>query len=462
MGRRSIAAAGAVLFAAVLAVAVPAKSDENAWSDAAVKARFQDPDAAAPAEDFSENIECKDCHEERFKSLATSFHAKFLDAKKSASRGCQECHGPGQKHVDDGGDSPMRNPNRAADQPGAATPAKAKDGEAPRPVTVVPVREMNGTCLRCHLEVLTKPKEGQDHRAWIARTRDPSGERSCVSCHMVHVDKSRPAFDKTIGPFPTAKALREKSDFADPKLCVACHSEFHPQMARSGHAFLLKDGDDHGCAACHGPGLLHAQSGGDPRKIILPTNQRPADADASCNACHLKGDKVQKWTCSEHQRQGVACIVCHDANAPQGKTLRGPEFQLCGQCHLDVQAQFRLPSRHRVAEGRVSCSDCHDPHGNTDKVRDKDVRYRACLTCHQEKGGPFHFDHGIKRGEGCTACHDPHGSANRRMLTYSRVQPMCLQCHPETSHDLRDRRYDNCLSCHTEIHGSDLDRLFRK
>jgi DmsE family decaheme c-type cytochrome len=236
-------------------------------------------------------------------------------------------------------------------------------------------------------------------------------------------------------------------------------------MAKSGHAFLMKDDEtNHGCAACHGPGNLHVLSGGRKETIVNPERQRAKDVDATCNACHLEGKSVEKWTCSEHSKQGVSCIVCHDANAPVGRTLRKPEYQLCGSCHLDVQAQFRLPNRHRVAEGRVSCSDCHDPHGNTDKIRDKDVRYRACLACHQEKGGPFLFDHGIKRGEGCVACHDPHGSTNRRMLTYPRTQPLCLQCHPETPHDLRNesKRYSNCIGCHTEIHGSDLDRRFLK
>jgi DmsE family decaheme c-type cytochrome len=462
MDRRSlVACVGSLAVAIALAIALPARSDEDPWARASIAARFPDPDKGASAEDYADNVECRECHDDRVKSLAKSFHASLLDAKKSKSRGCQECHGPGQKHVDDGGDAPMRNPSLAADVAALWSAPAPKAGETPRERAIVPVRTMNGVCLRCHLDVLAKPIAG--HRDWLARTRDPSGERSCVSCHGVHVDRSAPAYDKALGPFATPAALlASKAEFVDPKQCIACHSEFHPEMARSGHAFLLKDGPDHGCGACHGAGSLHAASGGDPRKIVLPEKQKPADADATCNACHLKGKVVERWTCAEHAREGVACIVCHDANAPQGRTLRKPEFELCGACHLDVQAQFRMPERHRVAEGRVSCSDCHDPHGNTDKVRDKDVRLRACLACHQDKGGPFLFDHGIKRTEGCVACHAPHGSTNRRMLTYAKVKPLCLQCHPDTPHDLRQRTYDNCLGCHTEIHGSDLDRRFLK
>ena len=463
------AAFAAVVLAAALTAFAPARSDEDPWSEEAVKARFPDPDAGAKKEAFApDNSECNDCHDDRVASLATSFHRSLGSTKKSGTRGCQECHGPAGEHLADE-DVLMRNPGNAPDSwfgaapppPKPSTKPDAKPDAKPRGALPVTVKAMNGACLRCHYGVLTKPVGG--HREWLGRTRDPSGERSCVSCHSVHVDRTAPMYDAAIGPFATAAAGRTaKAEYSDPAQCMSCHTEFHPQMARSGHAYLMKGGEDHGCGACHGPGDLHVASGGDPKKIVMPQKQRPADADASCNACHSKRGVTAKWTCSEHGRQGVTCIVCHDANAPRGATLRAPEFELCGKCHLDVQAQFRLPNRHRVAEGRVSCSDCHDPHGNTDKVRDKDVRYRACAVCHAEKAGPFLFDHGIKRTEGCTACHAPHGSSNRRMLTYARIQPMCLQCHPETPHDLRKPRFTNCLDCHTEIHGSDLDRSFLK
>lgn len=461
MRKGSVGVFAVALCAAVAAgFLAPAHSDVDRWSEEAVRRRFPDPDTEARKDDalFANNSECKDCHEDRFKSLASSFHEKLVNAKKSGTKGCQECHGPGQAHVDDD-ELPLRNPSWTADL-APPSPAPPKEGETPRRHVTVPVDEMNGVCLRCHAEVLTKPV--LEHRDWLGRTRDPAGARSCVSCHAVHLDKSRPAYDKSVGPFRTIAESAAKAEFADPKLCTGCHTEFHPQMARSGHAFLLKDGPDRSCGACHGAGSLHAESGGDPAKIVLPSEQKPSDADASCLACHEKGRATEKWTCAEHSRQAVACIVCHDSNAPKGRTLRQPEFKLCGSCHLDVQAKFRIPNRHRVAEGRMECSDCHDPHGNTDKIRDRDVAFRACAECHADKAGPFLFDHGIKRSEGCVACHDPHGSSNRRMLTYSRVKPLCLQCHPETPHDLRRREYDNCISCHTEIHGSNLHRKFLK
>ena len=450
MGRTRAVVAGLCVLvcgvaAAAGAAAVPpgpvrgAAADDvsSQWTKEALQARFANPDAKATEDDYAGNAECKECHEKRWKSLGTSFHASLRSEKKSGTHGCETCHGPGRQHSDDSEPASIRHPEKV----GAATSV--------------------ASCVACHVEVLEKPVLG--HRKWIEGRPDAEGRptlRPCVTCHAIHVDKESPAFDPKVGPFATRAALDEVAKPVDAAVCSRCHTTYHPEMRRSGHAFLLKEGAQ--CAACHGNASLHAESGGDPRKIVRPDLQTREEADATCLGCHRDGDAMAKWTCSEHGREGVSCIQCHDANAARGKTLRGGEFELCGGCHLDVKAKLRLPNRHRVDSGRVKCSDCHDPHGNTSKMRDRDLRQRVCAECHVEKAGPFLFDHGIKRSEGCVACHDPHGSVNRRMLTYTQMKPMCLQCHPETPHDLSQRKYDNCITCHSEIHGSDLDRRFFK
>lgn len=426
------AAGAAVLCALVVLSGFVLAEDQDAdpWSPARLRARFPDPDAGAQQDDYVGVVECKECHEDRWKSLGVSFHAALRSEKESGTRGCETCHGPGRAHYDDGGDGPIRHPLAA------------------------PARESVGVCLACHVDVLARPIGG--HRAWLGADDAP---RACVECHEIHVDKDAPAHAATAG-FPDIAALEKVAEYIPAERCIACHPGFHPEMRRSGHRSLLTEGRT--CGTCHGPGSLHEESGGRRDKIVHPLRQKPKAIDATCNACHRKGEAVQRWTCAEHAREGVSCVVCHDPNAREGRTLRKPEIDLCGGCHLDVKAKFRLPNRHRVVEGRMSCSDCHDPHGNRGRVRDSDVRRRVCADCHAEKTGPFFFDHGIKRSDGCIACHDPHGSVNRRMLTHKRTKPLCLQCHPETPHNLRDRKYDNCIACHIEIHGSDLDRLYRR
>ena len=82
------------------------------------------------------------------------------------------------------------------------------------------------------------------------------------------------------------------------------------------------------------------------------------------------------------------------------------------------------------------------------------------------------------RVEGCAACHNPHGSTNPRLLTRPAVFTMCLECHnsvmgfgprgqgipvPGASfHNLADPSFQNCVTCHPRIHGSNSDPLFRR
>ena len=43
--------------------------------------------------------------------------------------------------------------------------------------------------------------------------------------------------------------------------------------------------------------------------------------------------------------------------------LMKPQPELCYTCHLQQKPEFAMPFHHRVNEGLVQCSDCHNPHG---------------------------------------------------------------------------------------------------
>ena len=105
------------------------------------------------------------------------------------------------------------------------------------------------------------------------------------------------------------------------------------------------------------------------------------------------------------------------------------------------------------------------------------VNEEPCLKCHEEKRGPFVFEHPPVRVEGCEACHYPHGSSNSLLLRRPVVFTMCLECHngapgfgraglgdpvPVAFHDLRSPRFHNCTNCHSHIHGSNTSAFFLK
>ena len=87
-----------------------------------------------------------------------------------------------------------------------------------------------------------------------------------------------------------------------------------------------------------------------------------------------------------------------------------------------------------------------------------------CLKCHTDKAGPFIFEHEASAIEGCSSCHEVHGSPNRRLLKFQSVGELCFSCHaaaPSWHRGLKSADA-NCASCHSAVHGSNLDPLFLK
>jgi predicted CXXCH cytochrome family protein len=107
----------------------------------------------------------------------------------------------------------------------------------------------------------------------------------------------------------------------------------------------------------------------------------------------------------------------------------------------------------------VECTSCHDPHLGSSRTLQKHERRDACISCHLEYRGPYTYAHEGDDRLACMSCHEPHGSGNRRILTYSDSLTLCISCHPLLEdHDLAYPIWQDCLNCHTEVHGSRWDR----
>jgi DmsE family decaheme c-type cytochrome len=257
------------------------------------------------------------------------------------------------------------------------------------------------------------------------------------------------------------------ANYVGSKVCLGCHAteaeEFsHTLMGRIGKTQKGK----FDCENCHGPGSAHATAGGG-RGVGGIISFRPNDLsrtakenNAICLNCHERGDRTN-WHGSIHQTRGLMCTNCHTimkrvSRRNQLKTTWEPDT--CFQCHKDRRAQLFRSSHMPIREGKIVCSDCHNPHGSfTEALLRGDSINDVCYKCHAEKRGPFLFEHEPVR-ENCDNCHNPHGSVNEFSLRLSRPR-LCFECHGFGHGQTAGVNQiftmgRQCQNCHTAIHGS--------
>lgn len=270
------------------------------------------------------------------------------------------------------------------------------------------------------------------------------------------------------------QAAPGQTEFVGQEVCATCHDDVAKGFASNPHSKLAEMHGKTGvtCEGCHGPGKAHVDGGGDVTKIFNPATATAKEVDAHCLSCH-QGQHAN-FERTAHGENNVSCVTCHSIHHTDDREqlLKASEPKLCFQCHTDTKSQFNMPFHHKVEEGLMKCSDCHDPHGTFDK---KNLRTSAqmdaiCTKCHSETAGPFVYEHDVVRAEGCTACHFPHGGPNPRLLNRANVNTICLQCHSPSMNFTTSEpigpahnqavQYQSCTICHTSIHGSNVSADF--
>ena len=101
----------------------------------------------------------------------------------------------------------------------------------------------------------------------------------------------------------------------------------------------------------------------------------------------------------------------------QGLERKPAIAEACYGCHQQQRLQFNKQSHMPLPEGKMTCTDCHNPHGSTTQSLLKaETVNDTCYQCHAEKRGPFLWEHAPVR-ENCLNCHNPHGSNHEYLLT---------------------------------------------
>ncbi|MDE2362192.1 MAG: DmsE family decaheme c-type cytochrome [Hyphomicrobiales bacterium] len=255
----------------------------------------------------------------------------------------------------------------------------------------------------------------------------------------------------------------EEADFVGSKACVECHAK---QIAEFNKTLMgrLALQNKIQCESCHGPASIHVKEGRGGGGIITfrkdDPNTNSKAINEMCLGCHKRGDRTY-WNSSAHEERDVACTNCHTIMknvSPKFNLKTAFEPDTCFQCHKDRQAQMWRNSHMPMREGKIVCSDCHNPHGSaTEGMLRADSINDTCYRCHAEKRGPFLFEH-LPVRENCLNCHDPHGTVNEYMLKMARPQ-LCLNCHGfghSTAAGINTYSYvgRSCQNCHTQVHGT--------
>lgn len=316
---------------------------------------------------------------------------------------------------------------------------------------------------------------------------------------------------------PPAEVTQSQNpaDYVGAETCQACHEDQFKNFSKTPHAHIMREaswkGKVVGCESCHGAGKAHVElitsldtNAPHPADLKIRSfkNESSKQISETCLQCHAGREEHNNFRRGEHWRNDVGCTDCHTTHAPDPAPprpashtliaegawkkpdssvlhmLKGNEQQLCLKCHAEQKAQFTQPFHHKVLEGTMKCSDCHNPHGGFElkQTRLATGSDAACVKCHTEKQGPFVYEHGPVKVEGCSSCHTPHGASNPKLLKRNQMFQLCIECHtnahaissgetegaPNTPsfHNITLARYQNCTVCHVAIHGSNTHPFF--
>ncbi|MBQ18687.1 MAG: hypothetical protein CMJ65_16370 [Planctomycetaceae bacterium] len=247
-------------------------------------------------------VDCLNCHAGRSESRQGAYHRVAIHEQ---TIGCERCHGPGSRHVEQR--------NATVLESGQADPTIVQPGRLSR-------ERLESICAQCHLQnnaasnirgrQLTGYRPGQrlaEHRAHFVL--DNSQAAMTVVGHVEQLHKSR--------CYTATKTLT----------CTTCHDPHHSITSRveADDVYRAK------CLQCHQPQACGLPASGPRRR----------EARDRCASCHMPQTITEiPHVASTHHRVGI-----HDsdntADSPQRPSTPGRLVPLYDLSHLSTLDQDR-------------------------------------------------------------------------------------------------------------------------
>ncbi len=251
---------------------------------------------AKVSSDYVGSETCAECHDETATAFLMSTHGRADLEAWGVGQTCENCHGPGAAHAEEG------------------------DPDLIRIFSELSPESSAEACLSCH--------NGPELAYWKGSTHQ-TAKSTCTSCHSAHQ------------PWTQDRALinQNKTDG-----CLECHSDMRKTLhQRSNHP--LKHGQM-SCDSCHDP---HGSAVGGAVDAISVNDK--------CWECHAETRGPFLW---EHAPVRENCLTCHDphaSNQPKLLTMSAP--RLCQSCHLFGHHQTVPGEPTQVWNMNRSCVNCH-------------------------------------------------------------------------------------------------------
>jgi len=241
---------------------------------------------------------CKSCHEDKFKSVEATPHAKTMFAKIGGEpvHGCESCHGPGAAHVEGGGDKSKIFTFQGVSQ-----------------------KEISQRCLTCHAS--------HTEQSGFMRSSHMKNDVGCLNCHSVHQAKE-----------PQHLLVSKPND-----LCFSCHGEMKGEFMKPSH-HRVQEGLIT-CSDCH-----NVHGAAKPKQV-----RTAAGGDEVCFKCHR--DKQGPFVFEHLPVKTDGCTACHTPHGSSNPKLltRSQMNTLCTECH----GTATLPSLHNQSAKYAQCTLCH-------------------------------------------------------------------------------------------------------